>query len=277
MVNIETVTFSYPKARTPALAGIRAEIPEGIRLLVGENGAGKTTLLHVVAGLLCPQHGRVTVDGAPTLSDRPSHMGRVFLLEENADFPAPTIRKFAEIHSPFYPEFSQETFEANLAAFGLTGNEKQRNLSLGNRKKAQLAYALALGVPVLLLDEPTNGLDIQSRETLRHILASQTADGQTVVISTHSVSEFRHLYDGILAISHGHILLAASNDEISERLAFRSMPIPPPDTLYSELRLGSYVCLTPANGECTMVDWELLYKSISSQLGMEIINLFNAD
>ena len=81
------------------------------------------------------------------------------------------------MHSRFYPTFSQETFEENLHDFRLTGHENFNQLSLGLRHKSLLAYVLALGVDVLLLDEPANGLDIDSKKTLRNMLARCTGPG----------------------------------------------------------------------------------------------------
>ena len=140
--------------------------------------AGKTTLLHLIAGVATPQHGEVLIDGTSPVSGKPSDMSRTFLIEEGMSLPGKTIRDFSHLHSHFYPNFSAEAFTANLAAFRLSGDEVMKSQSLGNRKKAQLAYALALGVDVLLLDEPTNALDIESKATLTRLIASNITEGR---------------------------------------------------------------------------------------------------
>lgn len=279
MIRIDDVTYFYSKSSRPALDSISACIPEGIHLLVGENGAGKTTLLYAIAGLLTPQEGTITVDGQEATDMRPSHRSEMFLFNEDIEVTEPTIAKFAKVYSGFFPGFSQKRFEENLALFGQTGDEKIRKLSMGNRKKAILSLVLALGVKTLLLDEPTNGLDIQSKDILRKILVGQMSDGQTIVISTHNVAEFRNLYEGMMVVGRGKLLAAATSDMIMDTLEFSLSPRKDPDALYAELCLGGYNSIFAASGEGSdsEIDWELLYKAIMSPNGSEITKILNGN
>ena len=181
-------------------------------------------------------------------------------------FPGKTIRDFASMHSRFYPDFSQEAFMSNLMAFGLTGDEPMKSLSLGNRKKAQLSYALALGTEVLLLDESTNALDIQSKEILRRLLANNLDDRQTVIVATHTVTELDTLFDGAVMITRSRLLFAATEEAISARLAFRVGRVPDPEEIYSEIQIGRVLGITPVSEdeEPTRVDWRLLYSALHS-------------
>jgi ABC-2 type transport system ATP-binding protein len=266
MIELKDTGFSYSRKGAPALSGVTAIIPPGIHLLAGENGAGKTTLLHLIAGISRPTEGECLIDGRPAASDNPSEIRRAFLLEENMKFPGKTIRDFASMHSRFYPGFSQEAFMSNLMAFGLTGDEPMKSLSLGNRKKAQLSYALALGTEVLLLDEPTNALDIQSKEILRRLLANNLDDRQTVIVATHTVTELDTLFDGAVMITRSRLLFAATEEAISARLAFRVGRVPDPEEIYSEIQIGRVLGITPASEdeEPTRVDWRLLYSALHS-------------
>lgn len=266
MIELKNLEFSYTGNGFPALSGVTADIEPGIHLLAGENGAGKTTLLHIIAGVARPDAGECLIDGLPADSDIPSDMGRAFLLEENMYFPARTIRQFARRHSRFYPEFSHEQFDANLAAFGLSGDEKLSSLSLGNRKKTQLAYVLALGVQVLLLDEPTNALDIQSKEVLRKMMATSLRDGQTIIVATHTVTELESLFDGAILISKAHLLFAGTEDFVTSRLAFTVDRMALPDSLYSEIQVGRVlnISVVPDGDDPTRVDWRLLYSALHS-------------
>lgn len=276
MIQINNLTFKYSRSSRFALHQIEAEIPSGIHLLVGENGAGKTTLLYAISGLLSPQTGNITIDGKSTTAMTPSVKSGIFMLDENLKITATTIRKFADIHSRFYPKFSRDILESNLAAFGLTGDELIRKQSLGDRKKSLLSYVLALGVKVLLLDEPTNGLDIQSKDTLRRIIASTTTEEQTIIISTHNVGEFRNLYDGFIAIHKGKLQLAATASRIANVLEFSVVPKKNPTSLYTELCIGGYATISKASeGRCSDIDWELLYKALMSPSGSEITLLFS--
>lgn len=276
MIELKNLSFSYSKKGVPALHGLEGRIEPGIHLLAGENGAGKTTLLHIMAGVARPSGGEVLINGFDPASDRPEEKGKTFLLEENTLFPLKSIRKFAEVHSRFYPRFSQGRFLDNLRAFGLTGDESTKSLSLGTRKKALLAYSLALGTDVLLLDEPTNALDIESKETLKTLIASNLDEGQTMVVSTHTVSELENLFDGALMMRTGQLLWAGSEDELTQRVAFEKSRMADPEALYSELRLGHYHSILPAiEGEPTGADWRLLYSAFHSPQAEKLLNFLH--
>ena len=265
MIELNNLTFSYSKKGTPALLGLEGRIEPGIHLLAGENGAGKTTLLHILAGVSVPTSGSVLINGLNPASDSPAEKGNTFLLEENTAFPLKSIRKFAEVHSRFYPGFSHKRFCDNLHAFGLTGDEATKSLSLGTRKKSLLAYALALGVDTLLLDEPTNALDIESKEILKTLIASGIAENQTIIVSTHTVSELENLFDGAIMMRQGYMLWNGTEEDATARLAFEKSRIPDPEAIYSESRLGHYHSILPAiPDEPTNVDWRLLYSALHS-------------
>lgn len=274
MIELRDLEFSYTRKGIPALSGVTATIPPGIHLLAGENGAGKTTLLHLIAGVAHSTSGECLIDGVPADTGNPAEMGRTFLLEENMYFPGNTIRKFAKMHSPFYPTFSNEQFLANLVAFGLTGDEKIKSLSLGNRKKSQLAYVLALGADVLLLDEPTNALDIESKEILRKLIVNCLRDDQTILISTHTVSELENLYDGAVMLTRSKLMFAGLEDSVTSRLAFEVTRVPEEDALYTEIQVGRVLNILPAidGDEPTRIDWRLFYSALHSPQREAVIN-----
>lgn len=275
MIELKKVTFTYKGSKSPALSDITAQVGSGLYLLAGENGAGKTTLLHVISGLAHPQTGTSKIDSHPSSTNNPAEMGDVFLLEDNMKFPGKTIRVFQKLHSRFYPSFSEEMFEANLKAFGQTGNEPMESHSLGNLKKAQLSYVLALGVKVLLLDEPTNALDIEGRETLRKLIATNLCENQTIVVSTHTVSDLDNLFDGAMIMHRSKLLFAGTEDDVAEKLAFEYSKQLDLDSLYSENIAGRYLNIYPSDGrEETRVDWKALYMALHSDKSQRIISQF---
>lgn len=273
MIELKKVTFTYKGARTPALTDISAQVGTGLYLLAGENGAGKTTLLHVIAGLAHPQYGTSEIDSHPSSTNNPAEMGDVFLLEDNMSFPGKTIREFKKLHSRFYPNFSEEKFEENLKAFGQTGNEPMRSHSLGNLKKAQISYVLAMGVKVLLLDEPTNALDIEGRETLRKLIATNIFDNQTIIVSTHTVSDFDKLFDGAMIMQQSKLLFVGTEEDVAEKLAFEYSNRQDPESLYSENIAGRFLNIYPSHGhDETRVDWKALYMALHSDKSQCIIS-----
>ncbi len=271
MIELRDIEFSYRKQGAPALTAVSAVIGPGVHLLAGENGAGKTTLLHLIAGVARPQAGEVMIDGTPAAGCKPRDMGRTFLLEEGMQLPGKTIRGFSRLHSGFYPNFSAEAFTSNLAAFGLSGEEPMKSQSLGNRKKAQLAYALALGVEVLLLDEPTNALDIESKAIFRKLIASNINEEQTLIISTHTVQELENMFDGGMILSRSRLIFAGTEEAVATRLAFKVSRAPLPDALYSEIQPGRVLSICLADDmEETRVDWRLFYSAMHSPKRSEI-------
>lgn len=266
MIELKDIEFSYKKNSLPALSGITAVIEPGIHLLAGENGAGKTTLLHILAGLVHTSKGVCRIDGINPCDNNPNNMGKTFLIEENMFFPGKSIRDFARIHSGFYPRFSEEKFENNLRAFGLCGNESFKFQSLGNRKKSQLSYALALGVDVLLLDEPTNGLDIQSKNVLKSLLISCADESQTIIVATHSPAELENLFDGAVMLTRSRLLFAGSEEAVTRKLAFRVSRMPDTSALYSEIQVGRVLGIYAAerDSDTTKIDWRLLYSALHS-------------
>ena len=96
----------------------------------------------------------------------------LYFLPEEFYTPPVKIKEFVDIYAPFYPKFSRKQFLEYLEEFQLSDNEKSTELSLGQKKKALIGFALSTNTKILLMDEPTNGLDIPSKSQFRKIIAS---------------------------------------------------------------------------------------------------------
>ncbi|MDE6651231.1 MAG: ABC transporter ATP-binding protein [Paramuribaculum sp.] len=276
MIKLDNISYRY-RAGLEALSGVSAQIPEGIHLLLGENGAGKTTLLHVISGLLFSNSGSCRIDGIDMKERLPEGLAKVFFLADNVDFPQYTINKFASVHSPFYSKFNRELFEENLREFGLTGNEKFRSLSLGNKRKSLLAYSLALCTEVLLLDEPANGLDIGSKQILRRMIARCAGNFGTVIISTHTVNDLEYLFDGVLMLKRGKLILSESMCDIQRSMNFVTASIPPVESVFCIPNLGSFRCIVPSDETVeSEIDLVLLYLAMQSKESDKVLNLLNS-
>ena len=265
-ISLKQLTFRYgSKSSAPALDGINAEVGTGIHLLLGENGAGKTTLLHLIDGLLTPSEGKCLINGGPTGNRLPSVLSKVFYLGAGMPLPAVSIAEMVRIHAAFYPTFSADTLQQNLADFGIDQNDRLSKMSMGTRQKAAVAYALALHTPILLLDEPATGLDIQSKQKLQTMLARCTEPDQTVIISTHNIADLQNLYDSLMVLRHGRLLMAAGIDHILERIAFvNSVNADGSGALYSAQRLGTTRCIVANDGSLeTDIDFQLLYLALN--------------
>lgn len=278
MLILKDLTYSYSNG-TEALNDVSVSLCPGTYLLLGENGAGKTTLLHVLSGLLFPSSGTAILDNTPIPSRHPDVMNRIFFLADNMPFPAASIREMVKIHAPFYPDFSPELLRSNLEAFGMTGNEKLAQLSLGNQQKAKIAYALALQPSLLLLDEPANGLDISSRQELTRLMMANITEEMTVIVSTHTVWDFQNIVDGVMFLHNSQLLLSTTVNDLCDAIAFTITPAPVENPIYQEIKLGQYHSIVPNSERLfTDVDYTLLYCAmIREQSRQLILSTLNSD
>lgn len=275
MLRFDSLTYSYKK-HTVALNEVSATIEPGICLVLGQNGAGKTTLLNLCDSGLLPTAGTVEFDGQNVSHRIPEVLSKIFFLPTNYRSPFRTISEAAEYHAPFYPRFERLFLEENLAAFGLSGKEPIKSLSLGMLHKSYLAFALALRPELLLLDEPANGLDILAKKEMRRMVSRCVDESQTVLISTHTVVDLEVLYDSVLLLDHGRVLLNARTEALASALAFIKAPFPLPEALYTEPDSGAFRCVVAAKGNNqTDVDFELLYSALLSPARDNILNTLN--
>lgn len=262
MIVLNDVTYTFGGKRK-ALDGISAKIGPGIHLMMGANGAGKTTLLHVIAGLRRPKTGQCLIDDENVAARQPHALSRIFMLDENPQWPARTIAHLVRSHARFYPNFSFDLLMANLNEVGLDINQRLDTLSLGNKKRASIAYALSLKTEVLLLDEPANGLDIDGRAAFQRLLVRSVDEQQTAIISTHTVWDVQNMVDGVIIINNGRISLNRKVDDILSRIAFIRNAAFQPEAIFSEDGLGGFSAIIHNDGSLdTDIDFTLLYKAM---------------
>lgn len=274
---LKDITFSYGKSR-PVFIDTSAKIEPGINLLMGPNGAGKTTLLKIMCGELQPSMGECLIDGKNVCKRQPSALQSIFYLSEDCLFPLPTIIDMVQLHAPFYPNFSEVKLWENLSAFGMNGSEKFANLSLGDRKKTNLAYALSLGVDALLLDEPMNGLDILAKRKLVKMIANSMTDDNIVVVSTHMVLEMEQLFDSVIFLNNGNIMLSAPSNDITKKLTFVTSETPISEALFTEQTFtGFHSILRNREGVESQIDHILLYLALASDRGKIISKIIKSE
>ncbi len=179
--------------------------------------------------------------------------------------PARTIEELIKVHARFFPTFSAELLNSNLATFNIDASAKFATMSTGTRQKATVAYALALRTPILLLDEPATGLDITSVRSLRNLISRCVEPEQTVIIATHHIHDLETLYDSVLMLRNGKIVLNMPTDEIIRKAAFVTSTVKPDEALYSITSIGQYRSIIPNDGSIeTNIDYELPYLAIQN-------------
>lgn len=221
MLQVKNISFSYRKGRKEVLNDFSLSLESGrVYGLLGKNGAGKSTLLYLMSGLLTPKHGKVMYHDTDVQRRLPVTLQDMFLVPEEFELPAISLISYVELNSKFYPRFSKEDMVKYLHFFEMDLDADLGALSMGQKKKVFMSFALATNTSLLLMDEPTNGLDIPGKSQFRKFIASGMTDDKTIVISTHQVRDIDKVLDHVLIMDNSRVLLDASTADICRRLLF---------------------------------------------------------
>jgi sodium transport system ATP-binding protein len=219
MIRIEELAKRFTqgrgkKARTvQAVAGVSLVAEDGrITGLLGPNGAGKTTTLRMVAALLTPDAGRVSVDGIDVATEPQRALARMGVLSDSRGlYPRLTAREnivyYGRLHGLSAERASQRADElAHMLDMTPLLERRTEGFSQGERMKTALARAIVHDPPNLILDEPTNGLDVVATRALREALRRLRDEaGKCIVFSTHIMQEVERLCDRVVVVSHGRV------------------------------------------------------------------------
>ena len=221
MINVRSMSFSYSRKSSSVFDSLSFTLPAGeIVGLLGRNGAGKSTLIKLLSALLDPQQGTICFNGKSVSTRGAELYSRMMVVPEEFELPKVTVEKYVRTTAPLYPTFNREQFDTYCQQLEVDPLQRFDRLSMGQRKKAYLAFALACNVELLLLDEPTNGLDITAKGALRSILASYADSGKSVIISTHQAHDIENLIDRVVIIDNGEILLNQSVYSLQQCFGF---------------------------------------------------------
>lgn len=220
MIAFKDVCFSY-RRNVPVLSNLSLQIEPGtVCGLLGRNGVGKSTMLYLTAGLLRPRSGQVLCNGYIPSDRQVNFLNDIFIVPEEFDLPHITLDEYVRINSVFYPKFNLDLMHSILDIFALPGNINLGALSLGQKKKAFLSFALACNTSILLLDEPTNGLDITAKRMFRAAITAAMTDDKTIIISTHQVYDVENILDHVVIADNNRILLNRPMIDIQTKLRF---------------------------------------------------------
>lgn len=268
MIAIQNLLFNYRRKGSPVFSDLSLDINEGsIYGLIGKNGTGKSTLLYLIAGLLTPKKGEILYNGVSTRKRLPQTLADIFIVPEEFNLPSQPLKDFIASNAPFYPKFSNDDLLRNLNTFGMSPDTNLGALSMGQKKKISMSFALACNTSLLLMDEPTNGLDIPSKANFRQFIAQSMNDKRTIVISTHQVRDIDRLLDHVIITEGGKILLNAPVEKIVAALNFFSTNEPEvaKNALYSRPSLEGFEVVAHNDGSAeTEVNLETLFEFATS-------------
>ena len=270
MIEIANLKFRYNQ-RTTVFDSLSLSIPSGeIVGLLGRNGTGKSTLLHLLAGLLDASAGTITIEGKPIEHHGAELYSNLMIVPEEFKLPALTLDRFARVTAPFYPNFDEARFADCCSRFEVKPTERLDRMSMGQRKKGYLAFALACNTPVLLLDEPTNGLDIPARQALRQMLAEQINDERTIIISTHAARDIENLVDRLVILEERRMVLNESIATLSTLFGVGIVPAGV-EALYVEPSVaGNRGVWVAERDEESRMDLELMFNA-ATQATREVV------
>ncbi len=263
MLQVKDVSFGYRKGKKKVLHDFSLSLGEGgVYGLLGRNGAGKSTLLYLMSGLLTPKRGKVTYRNFDVRRRLPITLQDMFLVPEEFDLPAISLLSYVELNRTFYPRFSQEDMVTYLHYFEMDQDVNLGALSMGQKKKVFMSFALATNTSLLIMDEPTNGLDIPGKSQFRKFIASGMTDEKTILISTHQVRDIDKILDHVLIMDDSRVLLDESTSDICSKLLFiesdnRDLA---KEALYTLPSIqGNYLMLSNMEGEESEINLELLF------------------
>ena len=191
MITIDRLTLSYGRQQVLKDCSLRVEAGSRVALM-GPSGCGKTSLINVIAGLLTPDSGKVSVNGKVS-----------YVFQEPALFPWLTAVDNINVVLSDGPETLPRA-EQLLEAVGLSDcrDKYPHQLSGGQKQRIAICRALAYGGDILLLDEPLKGLDADTRDQVSALLRKEWA-GKTLLLVTHDPSEAESLCDRVYRWQEG--------------------------------------------------------------------------
>lgn len=219
MIELDSVTFRYPKSTADALSNISLNIPQGsFFALIGPNGAGKTTLLRLLCGRLGAFKGSVKIDESLRNSVGFLNAEKYGVLLENPGvYPKLSIKEYLQYFTGFYG-FGAEDWRENGAMLdrckSFAGrlklpplDKRLETLSLGNRQKVQIVRALLHSPKLLILDEPVANLDPISRDTVWQLLDEwRKEENGTAIVCSHVLAEMDQWATDYAIIDGGRVL-----------------------------------------------------------------------
>lgn len=190
--------------------------------LVGRNGAGKTTLLSILTAQNPATSGTVCYDGMPVWENQKVLDHLCFSRELNTlSILGPNtikVKEYLQMARTYYPNWDRDMEQRLVAQFELNTKKKISKLSKGMLSMVTIIVALASKADITILDEPVAGLDVVAREDFyRLLLEEHEASGRTFIISTHIIEEAANVFEEVIFLKDGAILLKEDTQELLER------------------------------------------------------------
>mgnify|MGYP000369363292 FL=1 len=198
------------------LEGVGFSIPRGkIVGLLGPNGCGKTTILKLISGLLQLNEGEIRINGICPGQQTKSMIS--YLPERSYLNDWMKISDILNLFSDFYADFDRERAEQMLTDLKISKEEKLKTMSKGTKEKVQLILVMSRRASLYLLDEPIGGVDPATREYILHTILKNFDENSSILITTHLIQDVETIFDQVLFLNQGKIVIDGEVDEIREK------------------------------------------------------------
>lgn len=208
---------------TRAVDDVSFDVPAGeVFGYIGPNGAGKTTSMRILATLDLPTYGDAMVDGFSVVNDPDRVRRRLgFMPDYFGTYPNINCQEYLDFFARAYGLVGRERHQALRHTVSFTGldplaEKPIRGLSKGMKQRLCLGRAMIHDPSVLVLDEPAAGLDPRARIELREMIRQMAADGKTILVSSHILTELAEICDRVGIIEQGRLLATGTVEEIQK-------------------------------------------------------------
>lgn len=209
MIRIRQISKSF--RRRPALREVSIDVRPGcVTAVLGPNGSGKTTLIRMLLGLVRPDHGSIEIDGT-ILNDDSAYRSRIGYMPQAAHFPENLSgREILAMLEDLRGTAASDRRLIDDFALEPELDKPVRVLSGGNRQKVSAVATFLFDPEIIILDEPTAGLDPIASGVLKDRIRHARAEGATILLTSHVLSEVEQLADDIVLLVDGVVLFAGS-------------------------------------------------------------------
>jgi ABC-2 type transport system ATP-binding protein len=265
-INIEQVHKTFGSLN--ALNGIDLQIQQGEFFgLLGPNGAGKSTLINIMAGLLKPTRGKVSVMGFDTINAyQAARMNLGVVPQELVFDPFFNVREMLRFQAGYFGRGKENDVWVDevIESLGLTdkAHTNMRKLSGGMKRRALIAQALVHKPPVIVLDEPTAGVDVELRQILWEFIKKLNREGHTIILTTHYLEEAETLCERVAMMKQGEIVALDTTANLLSKLPGKNLRLNLgaanlPTSLLPMLKSGENGVFTLALTELNQVEFAL--------------------
>ncbi|MFH0992710.1 MAG: ABC transporter ATP-binding protein, partial [bacterium] len=180
--------------------------------LLGPNGSGKTTLIKILTGMSKQYSGKVYINGKPISNESKALIS--YLPDQLYFDPWMKIRDLALFMKDMFADFDPQQFKTLLQRFKIEDRIHIRKLSKGNQEKLQLALVLSRKAKIYIFDEPIGGVDPALRQIILDTIINERNPEATILLSTHQIYDVENLFDEVIFLKEGHVLLHKTTSEV---------------------------------------------------------------